>query len=44
MTSLIINRGGQVIDGIGLVGDQAANDTLNTVVVDGAGSKWTNLT
>ncbi len=44
MTSLIINRGGQVIDGIGLVGNQAANDTLNTVVVDGAGSKWTNLT
>jgi T5SS/PEP-CTERM-associated repeat protein len=44
MTGLIIQQGGQVVDGIGLVGNQAANDTLNTVVVDGAGSKWTNLT
>jgi T5SS/PEP-CTERM-associated repeat protein len=44
MTGLIIQQGGQVIDGIGLVGNDSAIGTLNTVAVDGAGSKWTNLT
>ncbi len=44
MTGLIIQQGGQVVDGIGLVGNDSAIGTLNTVAVDGAGSKWTNLT
>ena len=43
MTGLMINHGGQVIDGFGFVGDSAPNGTVNTVVVDGAGSRWTNL-
>ena len=44
MTGLIIQQGGQVISGSGMVGDFSANGTVNTVMVDGAGSKWTNLT
>jgi T5SS/PEP-CTERM-associated repeat protein len=43
MTGLIIQQGGQVIDGFAAVGDDSAPGSLNTVVVDGAGSKWTNL-
>ena len=44
MTGLIIQQGGQVISGSGMVGDFSANGVVNTVMVDGAGSKWTNLT
>ena len=43
MTGLVIAAGGQVIDGFGMVGDSSPNGTVNTVTVDGAGSKWTNL-
>jgi T5SS/PEP-CTERM-associated repeat protein len=43
MTGLVIKAGGQVIDGAGSVGDASPNGTVNTVTVDGAGSKWTNL-
>jgi T5SS/PEP-CTERM-associated repeat protein len=43
MTGLIIQQGGQVIDGSGFVSDFGANNTVNTVTVDGAGSKWTNI-
>ena len=43
MTGLVIKAGGQVIDGFGMVGDSSPNGTVNTVTVDGAGSKWTNL-
>jgi T5SS/PEP-CTERM-associated repeat protein len=44
MTGLIIQQGGQVISGSGMVSDFSANGVVNTVMVDGAGSKWTNLT
>jgi T5SS/PEP-CTERM-associated repeat protein/autotransporter-associated beta strand protein len=43
MTGLVIQQGGQVISGSGFVSD-FSNGFTNTVVVDGAGSKWTNLT
>jgi T5SS/PEP-CTERM-associated repeat protein/autotransporter-associated beta strand protein len=44
MTGLVIKQGGQVIDGFGFVGDSGLNGVVNTVTVDGPGSKWTNLT
>jgi T5SS/PEP-CTERM-associated repeat protein/autotransporter-associated beta strand protein/autotransporter passenger strand-loop-strand repeat protein len=43
MTGLVIKQGGQVISGAGSVGDFSPG-AVNTVVVDGAGSSWTNLT
>jgi T5SS/PEP-CTERM-associated repeat protein/autotransporter-associated beta strand protein len=43
MTGLVIKQGGQVISGAGFVGDFSPG-SVNTVVVDGAGSNWTNLT
>ena len=44
MTGLFIQQGGQVIDNAAFVSDFSASGTVNTVVVDGAGSKWTNGT
>jgi T5SS/PEP-CTERM-associated repeat protein len=44
VTTLIIQQGGQVISGTGLVGEFSQIGSVNTVVVDGVGSKWTNLT
>jgi T5SS/PEP-CTERM-associated repeat protein/autotransporter-associated beta strand protein len=43
MTGLVIQKGGQVIDNAAFVGDFSPG-SVNTVVVDGVGSKWTNLT
>jgi autotransporter-associated beta strand protein/T5SS/PEP-CTERM-associated repeat protein len=44
MTGLVIQQGGQVITGSAFVSDFGNNGTVNSVVVDGVGSKWTNLT
>ncbi len=43
MTGLVIQQGGQVITGSAFVSDFGQDNTVNTVVVDGAGSKWTTL-
>lgn len=43
MTGLAIQQGGKVISNAAFVGDFAGQNSVNTVVVDGAGSTWTNL-
>jgi T5SS/PEP-CTERM-associated repeat protein len=44
MTGLVIQQGGQVTDAIAEVGNFSSTGSVNTVSVDGAGSKWTSLT